>query len=133
MKQQAQAVIVDDDGMICAMLGAILNGRGYQVRTYPDCGFCKAAAEAECACLLESACADLLVLDLNLAGKSGLEFAEGQKAAGCSVRNIALMSGRWTGEDMRRAHELGCHIIRKPFSLDDIHSWLNECEAARTG
>ncbi len=38
------------------------------------------------------------------------------------------MSGRWTNEDMEHAKRLGCHVFNKPFKMDEIKKWLNECE-----
>jgi YesN/AraC family two-component response regulator len=59
---------------------------------------------------------------------TGLEFIEHQKSNGCKVQNVAVMSGSWTGEEIEHAKSLGCHMFKKPFKIDEIEEWLNECE-----
>ncbi len=59
---------------------------------------------------------------------TGLEFIEHQKSMGCKVQNVAVMSGRWTGEELEHAKRLGCHMFKKPFKIDEIEKWLDECE-----
>jgi hypothetical protein len=41
---------------------------------------------------------------------------------------IALMSGAWLNSDLQRAKELGCQAFHKPFLLDEIKKWLDDCE-----
>jgi hypothetical protein len=47
---------------------------------------------------------------------------------GCKVKNVALMSGAWSEPDVEKAKSLGCTVFQKPFSLDEIGKWLDECE-----
>jgi DNA-binding NtrC family response regulator len=59
---------------------------------------------------------------------SGLEFIEHQKSMGCKMQKVAVMSGKWTNEALAHANRLGCHTFNKPFKLDEIKKWLDECE-----
>ncbi len=58
----------------------------------------------------------------------GLEFIEHQRRNACKVTNIAVMSGRWTDEELEHAKRLGCHTFNKPVKIDEIKKWLNACE-----
>jgi hypothetical protein len=58
---------------------------------------------------------------------AGLEFIEKQKINGCKVKDIAVMSERWTDEKPQRAKSLGGQIFEKPFRLDEIKKWLDGC------
>jgi DNA-binding NtrC family response regulator len=59
---------------------------------------------------------------------TGFEFIEHQKRNGCKVQNVAVSSGRWTDEEIEHAKRLGCHIFEKPFKMDEIEKWLDDCE-----
>jgi len=60
----------------------------------------------------------------------GLEFIQRQVQKGCRgiVQNKAVMSGTWTDADIAYAGSLGCRIFEKPFMIEEIHRWLDECE-----
>ena len=59
---------------------------------------------------------------------NGLEFVENQIKKGCKVKNLALMSGAWSDSDLQYAQRLGCQPFHKPFTIDEINKWLDECE-----
>ena len=61
-------LLLDDERLILATLGAGLRGAGFEVQTADS------VDEAE-GHLASGACPDLAILDLNLPGRSGLEFA----------------------------------------------------------
>ncbi len=68
------------------------------------------------------------ILGLMYSRGQGFEFVEHQKSKGCKIQKIAIMSGRWTNENIKHAKRLGCHMFKKPFKIDEIEKWLDECE-----
>lgn len=59
---------------------------------------------------------------------TGLEFIENQIKHGCNVRNFGVMSGSWSDSEVKHAKELGCTIFEKPFGVDELINWLDQCE-----
>jgi YesN/AraC family two-component response regulator len=71
----------------------------------------------------------MIISDVNLPTKTGLELIKEQQQKGCKVKYRALMSGDWTDSSLKEARELGCHIFHKPFTFNmkKLFQWLNEC------
>ncbi len=59
---------------------------------------------------------------------TGLEFIENQRKKGCKVPCMAIMSGSWTDAELEQAESLDCNLFRKPFGIDVINRYLDECE-----
>lgn len=59
---------------------------------------------------------------------SGLDMVEKLLENGCKIKNIAFISGSWTDEEYARALDLGCRVFEKPFKLEQIGEWLDQCE-----
>lgn len=59
---------------------------------------------------------------------TGLKFIELQKDKGCKVPHIAVMSCTWSKSEYQRARDMGCKVFEKPFSLDDLIQWMENCE-----
>ncbi len=38
------------------------------------------------------------------------------------------MSGDWSDSDLQRAQALGYHFFTKPFKMEEMDNWLDECE-----
>lgn len=119
---------MDDDGILRGLLRQILEGRGYEVLTFSNPGLCPLYNEGSCRCTDGEACGDIIISDVSMPNVSGLDFVERQKKMGCKVKNVALMSGAWSGSDVEKAKSLGCKVFQKPFPLAEIEEWLDECE-----
>ena len=65
----ARILLLDDERLILATLGSGLRGAGFEVLTADS------VDEAE-GHLAAGACPDLAILDVNLPGRSGLQFAQ---------------------------------------------------------
>ena len=105
-------LIVDDEGNIRRMLRAILESDGYSVRDVPSAE--KALAE------IRGAPADVVLLDLALPGKSGLDILPElmKEAPGTPV---IMMSGQATLSDAVEATRLGAfHFLEKPLTPDAV-------------
>ena len=120
-------LIFEDNDILRATLKYILNERGYEVFTFSEPGFCRVYDSINHKCPVDHACADIIISDVNLPTKTGLELIKQQQLKGCKVKYRALMSGDWTDSSLKEARELGCHIFHKPFNMKTLFQWLNEC------
>ncbi len=123
-----RAVIFDDDDEIRNLLVKICQLRGYEVLSFSDHNSCAITREHACLCSYRESCVDIIITDLCMPASTGIEFIKKQKEKGCKVTNIAIISGDWSNEDIEKAKDYGCTIFHKPFSVDEINLWLNECE-----
>ncbi|HEC97254.1 MAG TPA: response regulator [Nitrospirae bacterium] len=125
-----RAFIFDDDERIRSLLSIILERRGYKVLAFPDPTYFSLYSDTECSCPPGHVCGDILITDNNMPSMKGLEFIRNRMQNGCRgiVQNKAVMSGIWTALDLAYAKSLGCRIFEKPFMIEEIHKWLDECE-----
>jgi len=42
-----------------------------------------------------------------------------------------LLSGTWAEEQLTQAKALGCSVLHKPFMIEELMTWLEECEKRR--
>ncbi len=87
---------------------------------------------SSCQCSRVTPCADVILTDLEMPGVNGLDFVEDQMRKGCKCRHMALMSGHWSDETLRRAKALGVHVLAKPFHPAQIETWIAELEKKTT-
>ena len=123
-----RVLIFDDQKEIRQLLWSLFDRRGYEVLTFPHPGVCPLSEEHPCPCQKEQACSDVIISDLNMPFKNGLDFVEEQIHKGCRCKNIALMSGAFTNERLAKTRSLGITIFKKPFQLADIINWLDRIE-----
>jgi CheY-like chemotaxis protein len=123
-----RAFVFDDNEAIRSMLWHLLDSRGYEVFTFPDPGLCPLHLAVGCRCPEDQACGDIIISDVNMPNITGLEFVENQIKKGCKVKNVALISGAWSESDLEYTQRLGCQPFHKPFTIDEINEWLDECE-----
>jgi YesN/AraC family two-component response regulator len=76
---------------------------------------------------LDHACADIIISDVNMPAQTGLELMKDRKQRGCKTKYRALMSGDWTDSNLKYAKELGCRVFHKPFNLNEMTQWLDDC------
>jgi two-component system response regulator AtoC len=123
-----RAIVFDDIEAIQKILKRILEMRGYEVMTYSNPDECPLQHEHDCRCDSNHTCADIIISDIDMPKVSGLQFVQDQNKKGCKITNIAFMSGAWSESDLKYARELGCKIFSKPFTIEEINDWLDECE-----
>lgn len=123
-----RVLIFDDDESIRQLLWYYFDRQGYEVFTFPYPATCPLSGASSCQCPSEESCSDIIISDLNMPFKRGLDFLEEQLSKGCRCKNMALMSGDLDQEDIERASGLKIKLFRKPFTIKEIEEWLREIE-----
>ena len=118
----ANILVVDDEEPIRALVGKILLKDGHQVME---------AENGQHACdTYEDADIDLIVTDLVMPEKNGIEMMIQLKKSHPSVKLIAISGGSgFSGQIdlLSVAKLLGAkHVIKKPFSVDQIRDAVND-------
>lgn len=117
-------LVVDDDSMVCRLVGDILIRQGYETQTAANA---KEALEKIHA--PGHALPDLLVLDIMMPEMDGLELYEVLRKDP-KTRHIPAIFLTAKGEDHARAKALmlGCfRFLQKPSSLKEISQSVNLC------
>ena len=107
-----QILVVDDEAEIRTSLEEILREEGYDVRG--------AASAAEAMTLLQDAPYDVLLLDIWLPDRDGLEVLSDVREQPVNTRpEVVIISGHGTIETAVKATKLGAYdFLEKPLSLD---------------
>ena len=116
-------LIFDDSKEIRSLLCDFFNKRGYEAFSFPHPAVCPISHERICPCPTGIACSDFILSDLNMPVQQGIDFLEGQMRKGCRCKNMALMSGDFTENDVLRAKSIGLMLFRKPFGITEILEW----------
>jgi len=103
-------LLVEDNGDTAAMMKMLLEGFGYEVETAGDVSQALKA--------IESRGFDLLISDLGLPDRSGIELMHELRRRSNNIKGIAL-SGYGREEDLRRSREAGYSVhLTKPVDAD---------------
>ena len=107
-------LIVDDETEIRQSLASILEEEGYLVTS--------AATAAEALALLADAVYDVVLLDIWLPDRDGLEtLGEIRRSDSANVPEVIIISGHGTIEAAVRATKLGAYdFLEKPLSIDRV-------------
>ena len=122
-----RVLLFEDNDILRSTLEYILHEQGYDVFTFSEPKLCQIFDSADHACPADFACADVIISDVNMPAKTGLDLIKERQQKGCKVKYRALMSADWTDSDLKSARELGCYIFKKPFDLKKMLEWLKEC------
>ena len=127
-KATYRILIFDDSEEIRSLLYDFFNKRGYEVFSFPNPAACPISHEKICPCPTGVACSDFILSDLNMPVQQGIDFLEEQIRKGCQCKNMALMSGDFTENDVVRAKSIGLMLLRKPFGITEILEWIESIE-----
>ena len=106
-----KVLVVEDEANICNLLETILTTNGYQVVTEGTC--------REGIMMMHSYVPDLVILDLGLPDKDGLEFIKNIRQA--DTTPILVVSARSNENDKVLALDLGANdYITKPFGNAEL-------------
>jgi CheY-like chemotaxis protein len=124
-------LIIDDEEGNRETLGVYSEMLGYEPILAEDYSSCSTILAKIQACAEEQSCADVLLINQNLATMTGLEFVEKQILKGCKAATYskAIMSGALTQEEFKLAKKLGCHVLQKPVTYEILENWLSSVDA----
>lgn len=127
--KKMRVMVFEDDLATADLFRKMLQGFGYEVRTFPDPTACPVYRNPECSCTMAEPCTDALITDMMMPNMSGLELLRLQRRRGCRApdANKALMSAAISAQQQAAVAELGCHFFRKPFKIAEVRQWLEEC------
>ena len=125
---KVRAIVLEDNDSLRTLTCGILKDRGYEVYASSEPLLSPLDCDSERPCPKEHICPTIIITDIDMPNMTGFEFIENQKSKGCKIQNIAIMSGRWTNDDIKHAKKLGCHMFNKPFKIYEVAKWLDECE-----
>lgn len=119
----AKILVAEDELHTRNTLSFVLESAGYEVKT-ADNG--KESLDIILKHQKSSAPFDLLLLDIEMAGLSGLQMLDGLKKKGVNLPTIAI-TGFSDKETLERIWEKGCKkILAKPFSPEDVTGAVRE-------
>jgi DNA-binding response OmpR family regulator len=125
----SRILLVDDDPDVRSLTKTFLEHEGY-------CVFSSGDAERAAHIFSSAAPIDLLITDLYMPGRSGLELAFDLKAQQFEL-SVLIISGGLVDLDLTsRLQEEGWRFLGKPFRLTEllstVHVMLAVCEAERS-
>lgn len=120
-------LIYEDNDILLSTLKYVFSERGYEVFAFSEPKMCQAFDSVDLTCPADFACADVIISDVNMPTKNGLDLIKERQQKGCKIKYQALMSADWTDSDLKSAHELGYYIFHKPFELKEMLKWLDDC------
>ena len=118
--------LFEDEHYFPSTLQKALVEDGHEVFAFSTPALCAHAPAEQCVCPEGHFCTDVVIADVDLPRISGLDFVGRQKTRGCRCNNFAVISAKWSGDDLFLAEELGCRAFRKPVAFSDIAAWLGE-------
>jgi len=125
-----RVVIFDDEPLIRRALWIFFDQRNYEVLTFPEPSVCPLHVHQQCPCPEGTLCSDLVLSDVNMFGKNGIDYIEELMNKGCRQRHFALMSGGFSEVDQERAAKLGCALFGKPLHMGALTAWVESVEKA---
>ena len=118
--------LFEDEHFYPSSLQKALTASGFEVFAFSTPALCPHANEPDCQCPEGLFCADAIITDVDLPRVSGLDFVGRQKKRDCRCKNYAVMSAKWSGDDLFLAGILGCTIFEKPVGPRTVAAWLQE-------
>ena len=112
MKSLGKIYLVDDDELILSMLLRALEREGYEVRTET-----RGVGLVE---KIKSWHPDVILLDINLPGRSGMDTLQELKNTGVDVE-VVMLTADDTAETAVKAMKIGAwDYLTKPFNMDEV-------------
>lgn len=116
---KGKILIVEDENMVREVGAGMIKRLGYDVLT---AGSGREAVEIF---ELEHDRLDLVLVDVMMEGMDGIETAERLRSIDPEVP-LVLSSGYKDGVDARVMKRLGCRLLQKPFSIDELGACIQE-------
>jgi CheY-like chemotaxis protein len=123
-----RVLIFEDNDFLRSTLKDILVSNGYEVYDFANPGMCPQYLSSNHSCLFDDSCSDIIISDVNMPVETGLELIKNRLSLGCKIKFRALMSADWTDSDLQLAEKIGCKVFQKPFDLEELLDWLENCQ-----
>ena len=119
-------LIIEHEDLVRNTLGSYSEKLGYKPILISDPLICNAANAEMKQCPTKKPCAEFLLIDNDCPAIGGLSLIELQTRKGCLVhkKQKALMASKLTDEEIEKVVTLGCHVISKSVTFQDLESWL---------
>ncbi len=124
---KTRVLIFDGNQTLGITLNKILDGRGFDVFTFSESAVCPLFHTDDHIRNSDSVCSDIIISDLYLPSIDGLKLIKDQIDKGCKVKGRALMSTTWSEDEWQYAQKLGCKLFSKPFDLNSMLEWMDDC------
>jgi CheY-like chemotaxis protein len=124
---KTRVLIFEDNDILRSTLKSLLEELGYEVHTFSNPGMCSQFYSSRQSCLLDDSCSDIIISDVNMPVETGIEFFKSRLNNGCKIKFRALMSAGWNETDLQQAEKIGCRVFHKPFDLEELIKWLDNC------
>lgn len=112
--ENQKIIVVDDDTGLSGVVCDYLQSKGLQVQCF--------ASVEEARESVSTAAFDLLILDWDLPGKSGVEFCKEYREQG-GLAPVLMMTGHKSIDDKELGLEYGADdYVTKPFSMRELHA-----------
>lgn len=123
-------LIIDTEESIRETLDVFAEMLAYKATLAINPASCDVYSPSFCECSKECACTEILLIDQNMPGMTGLELIQRQHEFGCKIaaKSKVVMSGVLTVEERQLATELGCFVMQKPVSFEVLEQILNTIE-----
>ena len=118
----AQILVVDDEPLLRQTLRSALETEGHDVF--------EASNGVECLAFLKSQPVDLVVTDIVMPEKEGMELIQDIRRDFPDLRILAISAGAWGGkfDYLESAKKLGAHsVLAKPFNATAIRNAVLDC------
>ncbi len=125
-RESPQILLADDDDEMRALLAGMLRRYDYEVIEASDGASMITQLDAEAASSGSGPRTELVISDVQMPGKSGLEVLESLRSQHCNLPFI-LITGFGNPETHATARRLGAiAVLNKPFELDRLRALVCE-------
>ncbi|MDT8419028.1 MAG: hypothetical protein RQ754_01200 [Desulfuromonadales bacterium] len=127
-----RVAVLDSEESLRRLISLIMQHEGYEVFAFSEPLYCPLYTGKQQFCDRELPCTDLMILDRQLPKMSALAYLNLQMAGGCRVENRhkLVLSIKATDREIKETGRLGCALLKKPFRVEDISGWVDQCSAS---
>lgn len=125
-----RVAVLDMEESLRRLISLIIRQKGHEALTLSE-PCCPLYAGAQKSCSKESSCIDLMIIDSRMPRLDAFKMLRSQASGDCKVKmsNKLVLSTSMTKTELHLAEELGCRISKKPFKIEEVLLWLDECAA----
>jgi DNA-binding response OmpR family regulator len=127
-RMKYRSLVFDDDVQVNTLLKMILKTREHEVFVIQDPNESPLTKVESFGCNENHAIADFAFIDLHMPETPGPELVQELRRKQGRVHCMALISGDYSNADLDFARRHGCKVIRKPFDIACLETWVEACE-----